>query len=194
MNLVERVKALLLTPRAEWPVIEREPGDIGHLFVNYVGYLAVIPAVAGFVGGSVVGVTVGGLGTVRTGFFSGLMFAIFSYLMTFVGVYVIAWVIDMLAPRFGGQNNFANALRVSSYFPTPFWLAGIFSILPGLSFLGILGLYGFYLLWLGLPALMKAPHDKALGYTAAVVICAVLVALVIAVVLGGLFGVSRSLL
>jgi hypothetical protein len=194
MNLAERVKALLLTPRSEWPVIEREPADLAHLFTNYVGYLAVIPAVAGFIGGSVVGVTVGGMGTVRTGFFSGLMFAIFSYLMTFVGVYLIAWIIEMLAPRFGGQKNFANALRIASYFPTPFWLAGIFSFLPGLSFLGVLGLYGFYLLWLGLPALMKAPQDKAAGYTGAIVACTILVALVIAVTLGGLFGVSRSLL
>lgn len=194
MNLLERVKALLLTPRTEWSVIEREPADLAHLFANYVGYLAVIPAVAGFVGGSLVGVSVGGMGTVRTGFFSGLMFAVFSYLMTFVGVYVVALLIDVLAPRFGGQKNFANALRVSSYFPTPFWLAGIFSILPGLSFLGVLGLYGFYLLWLGLPALMKAPHDKAAGYTAAITACTILVALVIAVVLGGMFGISRSLL
>jgi len=194
MNLLERVKALLLSPRSEWPVIAREPADLAHLFTNYVGYLAVIPAVAGFVGGSLVGVSVGGMGTVRTGFFSGLMFAIFSYLMTFVGVYAIAWIIDMLAPRFGGEKDFANALRVSSYFPTPFWLAGIFSMLPGLSFLGIFGLYGFYLLWLGLPALMKAPQDKAGGYTAAIAVCTILVALVIAVTLGGLFGVSRSIL
>jgi hypothetical protein len=194
MELVRRVCALLFTPRTEWPAIQREPGDPAHLFTNYVGYLAVIPAVAGFIGGSLVGVSVGGMGTVRTGFFSGLMFATFSYLMTFVGVYVIAWIIEMLAPRFGGQKNFPNALRLAAYFPTPFWLAGIFSVEPGLSFLGVFGLYGFYLLWLGLPRMMKTPQDKAAGYTAAIVACTILVALVIAVTLGGLFSVSRSLL
>ncbi len=194
MDIVGRVKGLLLAPRAEWPAIAREPGDAAHLFANYVGYLAVIPAVAGFVGGSLVGFPVGGVGMVRIGFFSGLLYAIFGYLMTFAGVYAVALIVDALAPHFGGVKNFANALRVSAYFPTPFWLAGIFSMLPGLSFLGILGLYGFYLLWLGLPVLMQSPQDKAAGYAVAVAVCAAVVALAIAVILGGLFGVSRSLL
>ena len=51
MNLVERVKAILLTPNTEWPVIEREPGDAAYLFTNYVAILAAIPAVCGLVGG-----------------------------------------------------------------------------------------------------------------------------------------------
>jgi hypothetical protein len=193
MNLVERVKAILVTPRTEWRVIEQEPGDPAYLFTNYVAILAAIPAIAGFIGGSLVGVSVGGLGTVRVGFGAGLVHAVVGYVLTFVGVYLIALIIDALAPTFGGQKNFPNAMKVASYFPTPFWLAGIFSIIPRLAFLSILGLYGFYLLWIGLPALMKSPEERALGYTAAVVVCAILIMIVIAVVLGALFGASMGL-
>ena len=78
-------------------------------------------------------------------------------------------------------------MTVYSY--TPSWLAGVFLLIPGLRLLTILGLYGLYLLWLGLPSLMKSPEDKAIGYTAAVVICAIILALVIGAVLGVFIGV-----
>ena len=88
-------------------------------------------------------------------------------------VYIIASVIDLLAPRFGGQKNFANALKLSVYSHTPLWLAGIFLLIPGLNFLLILGLYGLYLLWTGLPLLMRVPDEQACcAYAAVVTACA----------------------
>jgi hypothetical protein len=191
MNLVERIKAILLTPQTEWPVIERESGDPSYLFTNYVALLALIPAVAGFIGGSVIGVTVPVVGTVRLPFFTGLFDAIFGYVLTFVIVYVMAIVIDALAPSFGGQKNFPNALKLAAYSYTPAWLAGIFLLIPGLRFLAILGLYGLYLLYTGLPPLMKAPRDKALIYAIAVVVCALILAIVIGAIQSALFSLPR---
>ena len=170
-NLVARVKAILLMPQTEWPVIERESGDVWVLFTQYVAILALIPAIAGFIGG----VLVGGY----MPFFGGLVVAIVGYVLSFVVVYVVALLIDVLAPSFGAQKNFPNALKLSVYSHTPAWLAGIFLLVPGLGFLRILGLYGLYLLWLGLPPLMRAPRDNALLYAGAVVLCAVLLVLVI---------------
>src|SRR5262245_16126612 len=105
MNLVERVRSILLNPQETWPVIEREPGDPAHLFTNYVALLALIPALAGFLGGSLIGMTLPGIGTVRMPFFTGLINAIFGYVLTFVIVYVVAIIIDALAPTFAGQKN-----------------------------------------------------------------------------------------
>ena len=56
MNLVERVKNIIMTPKTEWPVIDRETGDTGFLFTNYVAILAAIPAVCGLIGTAVLGV------------------------------------------------------------------------------------------------------------------------------------------
>src|SRR5256885_1198217 len=130
-QLVERVKAILLTPQTEWPVIAREPGDVSSLFARYVAILALIPALAGFIGTSLVGSYVP--------FFSGLISAIVSYVMTFVVVYVVALIVDALAPTFDAQKNFPNALKLTVYSLTPFWLAGVFLLVPGLSFLRVLG-------------------------------------------------------
>jgi hypothetical protein len=192
MNLIERVKNVILNPRGEWPVIEREPGDVTYLFTNYVAILAAIPAVCGFIGLSLVGVSLGGLGTVRVPIISGLVSAIIGYLLTFAMVYIVALLTDVLAPTFNGQRNFENALKVTVYSYTPAWLVGIFLLIPSLGFLGILGLYGLYLLWTGIPPMMKAPQEKALVYTIGIVICAVVIGLVIGVIQAALVPLPRA--
>ena len=111
-----------------------------------------------------------------------LLRLVIVYLLTFAMVYIIASVIDLLAARFGGQRNFANAVKLSVYSHTPLWLAGIFLLIPGLNFLLILGIYGLYLLWTGLPLLMQVPDEKALPYAAVVTACALVPAVVLAIV------------
>ena len=191
MNLIERVKAILLKPDTEWPVIEREPGDPPYLFKNYVAILALIPAVAGFIGTSVVGISILPFGTVRVPIFFGLVSAIVGYVFIFVAVYLVAFIIDMLAPNFGGQKNFGNALKLTVYSYTPSWIASIFLIIPKLAFLTILGLYGFYLLYLGLPSLMKAPKERALIYALAVVACALVIFIVLGAIQAAVFSFPR---
>jgi hypothetical protein len=174
MKLVERVRALLLTPRLEWKVIEQEPKTSSDLFIDYVAILAAIPEVARFIGQSFIGD--------YAPIVPSLVRMVVVYLLTFVMVYIIACVINLLAPRFGGQKNFSNSLKLSVYSHTPLWLAGIFLLIPGLNFLLILGLYGLYLLWTGLPLLMQVPDEKALPYAAIVTACALVPAVVLAIV------------
>ena len=174
MNLVERVKAILLSPKTEWQVIEGEPGDANYLFRNYVAILAAVPAVAAFLGYSIAGLGIG----------RALILAIFLYVIYCAAWYVEALVIDGLAPTFGGQKNFPNALKVAAYSSTAGWLAGIFQLIPPISVLSILGLYSLYLLWLGLPVLMKSPPDRATGYTAAVVVIMFVIMIIIGFIVG----------
>jgi Yip1 domain len=191
MNLVERVKAILLTPKTEWPVIEGEPGDAKYLFTSYVAILAAIPAIAGFIGTSLIGFTVPTVGTIRLGIGAGILNAILTYVMAFVISYVVALIVDALAPTFGGQKNFDSALKLTVYSYTPGWLAGIFAIIPSLAFLSILGLYALYLFWVGAPVLMKVPRDRAIGYTAAVIVCAIILAVVIGLIQAAIIGMPR---
>lgn len=181
MTLIERVKNIILNPDREWPVIEREPADARGLLIGYVAVLAAIPAVAGFIGTSLVGVSVSA-GTFRVPFVMGLLNAAISYAFSFVLVYVVALIIDWLAPVFRAMRSFPHALKLSAYSFTPSWLAGIFLLIPGLRFLTILGLYGLYLLWTGLPPLMDAVRDRSLLYAAAVVFAALIVTVGLALI------------
>ena len=180
MNLVERVKAILLQPKSEWPMIERESGDAGYLFTNYVCIVSAIPAVCSFIG-----TVIAGLGIV-----GGLMYAVVTYVLGLVGVFVMAYVIDFLAGTFNGQKNLDNAMKVSAYAPTAAWVVGVFNIIPALSVLGILGLYSVYLLHTGIVALMKPPEGKAIIYTIAVIVCLFVVYLVVFSIIGALFGIG----
>lgn len=182
MDLVERAKAIILTPQTEWSAIESEPGDPAYLFKNYVAILAAIPAVCGFLGMWLIGMRAPMMGTYHVGFFGGLAGAIVHYILTFVMVYVIAMIVDALAPTFGGTKSQPNALKLVVYSMTPAWLVGVFSLIPGLRVLGILGLYSLYLFWIGLPALMKAPGDRSVPYAAAVVVCGIVASLVVAAI------------
>ena len=183
MNLVERAKRLLLTPVPEWQVIDAETTTAGELYTQYIVPLAAIGPIARVIGFGLIGVHVPFSGVVyRTPIGRAVVGAVVSYVLALAGVFVLAMIIDMLAPTFGGTKNRMQALKVAAYSSTAAWLAGVFAILPGLSILGILGLYSIYLLYVGLPILMKSPSDKAGAYTVVVILVAVVLFMLIGVV------------
>jgi hypothetical protein len=177
VNLVERAKNLILQPRSEWAVIAAEPHTVQDLYTHYVMILAAIPAVATFIGLSIVGFP-----AFRIGVGPGVAYMVLHYLMSLGMVYVLALIIDALAPSFGGEKNFAQAFKVAAFAPTAAWLAGIFNILPALSILSLLGLYSLYLLFTGLAPVMRAPEDKSVPYTVVVIIAAIVLNVVIAAI------------
>ena len=174
MNLVERVKNILLMPAKEWEVIDTESTTVAGLYTGYIMPLAAIGPIAQVIGYSVFGFRMPFGGSVyRVPIGSAITGAVVSYVLALVGVYLLALIIDALAPTFGGSRSPIQALKVAAYSSTAAWVAGIFVLVPGLRMLGILGLYSIYLLYLGLPVLMKAPKDKAVGYTVVVIIAAI---------------------
>jgi hypothetical protein len=186
MDVIERVKKICLSPKTEWDVIANEPASTSGLLTGYAVPLAAIGAVAGFVGGSLVGYTLPFIGTYRVPVAAGLTAAIFTLCMAVAGVFVLSLIINALAPSFDAQKDATRALKLAVYSYTPAWVAGVLQILPPLSVLALLGaLYGIYLLYLGLPRLMRCPEEKAPLYTAVVVICAIVVSFVVTV-MGGL--------
>jgi hypothetical protein len=187
MNLVERAKRILLTPRTEWETIDTEPTTTSALYTGYIMPLAAIGPIAQVIGYSVFGVRMPFGGTMyRTPIGTAITTAVVTYVLSLVAVYLIALIIDALAPTFGGTKNQMQALKVAAYSSTAGWVAGIFALVPGLRILGLLGLYSIYLLYLGLPVLMKAPADKATGYTAVVVVAGIVLFMVIGALAGGL--------
>jgi hypothetical protein len=178
-SLVVHAREILVHPQQEWEVIDREPASVGGLYRTYIAPLAAIGPVATFIGMSLFGISIPFIGTYRAPVGSALTSVIVRYALALGGVFVLALVIDALAPTFAGQKSRIQALKVAAYASTAAWLAGIFALVPPLRILGLLGLYSLYLLYLGLPVLMKTPKDKALAYTAVVMICAFVIFAVI---------------
>ena len=177
--LVERVKAMLLAPKDEWPKIAVDSTRQGDVLRGYVLPLAAIGPVAGFIGQQLFGISALGF-TYKPSLAFGLVSAILSFVLTIVGVYVLSFIADFLAPKFGGVANRDRAFKLAAYSATASWIAGIFGLIPALGFFGLLGLYSLYLFYTGVTPMMNVPQDKAAGYTAVTVLCAIVLAIVVA--------------
>lgn len=176
MNLVARAKAILTTPRTEWPVIDDEPLDLGALLTGYVLPLAAIGPIASAIGWSLFGFG----GYFRMSIGTALTHAIVAFIMAIVGVFVLAWIINALAPTFGGTQSMPQAIKLAAYSSTAAWVGGIFGLIPALAILAaIAGLYSLYLCYLGLPVLMKNPPDKTMTYFIVIIVAAIVIYVVI---------------
>lgn len=186
MNIFERAKNILISPKTEWEVIKNEQSSVADLFTQYALILALIPVIAGFIGQSLIGISLGPFGSFKVPIVNGLIYAVLYYVLTLAGIYLLAFIVDALAPSFGAQKDMISSLKVVIYSYTAVWVAGIFQILPMLAILSILGLYSLYLLYLGLNIVKGSPADKVIGYTVVVVIITIVVYFIIGTIVGAI--------
>ncbi|OGP52078.1 MAG: hypothetical protein A2Y79_12300 [Deltaproteobacteria bacterium RBG_13_43_22] len=188
MNIVQRVKDIIVKPTETWAEIKTEQVTIKELYTSYAVILAAIPPLASFIGMSLLGYSWFRF-SYRISFGWGISHAVVSYVLSLVGLYVVALIIDALAPSFGSQKNQINAMKVAVFSWTPSWIAGILMIIPVLSPIAmLLSLYSLYLFYLGLPVLMETPKDKAVGYCLVTIVVSILVFIIIGVISSALFG------
>ena len=180
--LATRIKAILLTPRTEWPRIAQEHTDVVELYLRYILSLAAIPPLCKLLGWSLL--------YSYMEFGVGLVAAVAAYVLSLVSVAVLALVAARLAPRFDGQPDMGQAFKLIAYAATPGWIGGVFRLVPGLAVLSVLmSLYSVYLIYTGAQAMLAVPEDRTVGYTATVLFAAILVLVATAVIVTGLAGV-----
>ena len=189
MNLVERAKNIIITPKTEWDAVAAEEPNIQQILLGYVLPLALIPTIAVIIGWGTIGI----FGF--TSFTYGIAMGLVQLITAFLSVIITGFVIDALAPSFSSTKNMGRAAQLVAYSMTPVWIAGILNILPTIGWLaGLLGLYGLYLMYLGLAPLMKTPEDKKVGYLVVSIIILIVVYFVIIAILTAIlmaiFGLS----
>jgi Yip1 domain len=163
MSLIARVKQMILTPVAGWRSIGEERSTVSALLLRYVLPMALIPAAASFIGYGFVGVD--GLLFRVSGLYWGAVMAINS-LITSVAVYLLGtYIVDRMAPGFGAIREPGRSAQLVAYSSTPAWVAGIFYAVPSLQEGVVLGLYGVYLFYLGIPLLKRTPDDQRVAFT-----------------------------
>ncbi len=186
MDTIERVKNIILSPKTEWKVIEAEEMTASKLLTSYLILLALIPAIASFIGFGLIGYNVLGIhiGSISVG----IRQAVISFFGMIASIYLTAYIITWLAPKFGSTADFNKAFQLVGYSYTPMCIAGILYILPALGTLaGIMGLYGLYILFIGLAPMMKTPEDKITTYFLTTIVCVIVIALLFSVLLGALY-------
>ena len=190
-QLIERVKAILLAPRTEWPAIAAEPATVASLYTKYILIVSALGPVGMFLKNTLIGTTTF-LGTFRMGVGAGLSMAVAMYVVGLIGIFLWALIINALAPTFGGQKDSVQSLKAAAYAATGAWVGGLFQVVPWFGWLfGLAGaVYSVYLLYLGLPHTMKAPPEKAAGYTAVTIIVAIILSWILWAIVGSIVGRS----
>jgi hypothetical protein len=194
-KIITRAKSMLLAPRAEWPVVAAEPDTVGGLYSGYICILAAIPAIVHFLSSTLIGVPVPFLGSFRVPMAAGLTTAVLTYVLSLVGVLIVALIVDALAPSFSAEKSRVQALKTVAYAYTASWVASILGIIPGLGLLAALAglVYGIYLLNMGLPFTMKCPPDKAIGYTAVTIVVAIVVYIILGLIVSQVAGLGLGI-
>lgn len=184
-TLTHRAKAIIIRPKEEWPVVEAEPRTTKELFTGYAMILAAVGPVCQLIGGQLFGF--GALGvTYRPSIVGALIQSIISYGLSLVGIFVLARIVNALASTFNSVANKSNAFKLVIYSSTAAWIAGIFFLIPSLGFLAIISLYSFYLLFTGLPVLMKTPEQKVMPYLISTIVASIVLFLVVGAVVGAI--------
>jgi hypothetical protein len=193
-RVIQRARSVLVSPRTEWSVIAGETATVASLYREYIIVVAAVPAVCQFIKTSILGYAWHGFGVYRVGIGPGLIAAIVEYGVSLAMVYVLALIIESLAPSFAAQPNRVQALKLAAYSYTASWVAGFAQVLPGLYGLVALAgaIYGVFLLYLGLPSTMKVLPERAGAYAVVTAVVALVLGWMVALMIGGITGVSVS--
>jgi hypothetical protein len=189
-GLVGRAKGILMSPKTEWQRIAGETTEPMKVLTSYVVPLALIGPIASLIGMQVFGINAV-IVTFRPSLASSLTMAVTSFVLTIVGVFVLAFIANWLSPKFGGKEDFPAAFRWVAYAMTASWIGGIFGLIPSLAIIGLLfGLYSLYLLYLGSSPMMGVPQDKTLGYTVVTILAAIVLYVVVGMVTTAVAGTT----
>ena len=187
MNLIQRVKNIILTPKTEWSAIAQQEQSMTTVITSYVIPLVLVGAVATFIGYGLIGINYGLIRMSGMGW--GIRMAVIQVCSAIIGVIITAYAVDALAPSFGSEKNINKSAQLVAYGYTPAFIGAIFSIFPAIAIIGSLfSLYGIYLMYLGLGPIKKTPEDKRVVYLVVTIVVLIVVYAVIGIILGSILG------
>ena len=183
-KLIHEIQELLRHPAQLFQRLKDEETTQKEITKTLLVYFAAIPAVAGFIGKVVIGQNVAFVRYYHVPFFSGLLWAALLFGLSILGIYAVAFVVNFLTPKFGGIQSDLDAFKLTVYSFIPLLVLGLSSLIPALVGLHILGLYGIYLFYLGLPIMLHVPEEKALPLTIIISLIGIFVTLLVSRIAG----------
>ncbi|MGV8962355.1 MAG: Yip1 family protein [Candidatus Saccharimonadaceae bacterium] len=183
-SIIETAKQFIVNPKSEWDVAKENTTTAQQHVMTYVLPLALITAVAIFIGTGLIGYRVLGYRVNSIG--SGLAQAIISLVSIVIGVYLSGFVIHKLAPTFNTAVTLDKAVKLVGFSYTAVLLVGVLNIFPPLAFFTFLGgLYSLYILYLGFKPMTNVSEEKSMSYFIVSLLVIVAVYVIIGLILGG---------
>ena len=182
-TIVDRARDLLITPKKEWEIIDKETPNIGVILAGYVLPLLAIGALATFIGQGLIGQGRDLLGRTNTNVTAGLVGALLFVVFTVINIFIIAAATDALAQSFSSEKNWGKSFQMAAYSLTAMYLGSIFLIWPPLQIVSIIcSLYCVYQLYTGIPIMKKTAVDKQVAYLAVIIIITVVCIILVGII------------
>ncbi len=186
-GIINTAKQFILNPKLEWEVAKEDTTTAQQHIMTYVLPLALISAVAIFIGVGLIGYRV--LGYRVQSVSGGLTQAIMSLASILIGVFLSGFVIHKLAPTFNTSVSLDKAVKLVGFSYTAMLLAGVLNIFPPLAFFTFLGgVYSLYILYLGFKPMTNVSEEKSMSYFLVSLLVIVAVYFIIGLILAGIIG------
>lgn len=163
---------LLTHPDQQWKAIRKDSESVTQLYLGHVLLLALIPALAGFFGTTQIGWQIGDGQVTRLSISSALSLSVLFYAAMLAGIFILGKFIDFFAATYDAVDKAPRGVAMAAYTATPMFLIGVIAAYPNIWVNMLAGLvaiaYAVYLLYEGLPILMKIPEDRGFMFATAV--------------------------
>ena len=188
-GFINKTKSLLTTPKEAWQQISGESSSIKDLYIKYLIAGFALQAICSFIKGSIIGRTILGT-TFRTPIGSGLFFAILLTVLGLLFLYVGAWIVNWLAPKFGGNDNLEKAFSFVAHSSFPRIAVSPLVLVPfiGYIFTALVGLYSIYISFVGITPMTGVPEDKRFVFLASIIGVGIVISIIFFAICGSLFG------
>lgn len=186
MSIYERAREIIFDPRVAWQQIKSETTTAKQLIIDYAAPLALVGAVCSLIGYTIFGLRLPSGNLVRAPFFEALIGGFLRYVLQLAALLVAGRSIAFLGRYFNSKTDFDSAMKLVVYSMTPVWLAGVFTLIPGLSILSLLGFYGLYVLVVGLPEVLATPGEKVFLFAVTICAIALLISVFVVFIIAGL--------
>ena len=164
---------LLFQPRQTWSQLSAKmPGSLPTALI-YPVVFALLPAVAWYFGTTKKGWSIGGGDLVKLTPDSALPIVILFYLAMVIAVVGIGVMVHWMSQTYGAESSLAKGVALAGFTATPLFIAGVVGFHPQLLIDLLIGMaavcYAVYLLYLGIPIVMKIPPERGFLFASAVV-------------------------
>ena len=183
--LVSHIVGLFSHPYEEWETIQKEQAERPSLYIFYLFILSAIPPVAGFIGATQTGWSIGDAGAVtKLTVASTLPLCIIAYFGIISGIIVTGQAINWMRDTYtdlGSQE--LSGFVMATYITLPLLLLSIIGIYP-VIWLGFIALligagYSSWLLYSGVPVVFKIPKERGMMFSSAILTFALVMCVIL---------------
>ncbi len=181
--MIGNIIGLLIRPKTQWQRIAEKDNFGLFSAVLYTAVFACIPAAAWYYGTTKIGWTVGDGDIVRMTADSAAVIIMLFYFTMIASVLAIGYMIHWMSETYGADSSVAKGVTIAGMSAMPLFFAGAVGFVPvfwvalliGVSAVG----YAIYILYLGIPIVMRIPEERGFLFSSAVIAFCMVILMII---------------